>query len=467
MHEKYFVLLARCFMPYVPHTEEDIRQMLEVIGIGDIDSLFKSIPHEIRVKAASSIPDGASEQDTFGELYTLSDQNMPLTGEVSFLGGGPMRMYRPAVINAIISRSEFITSYTPYQAEISQGLLQAIYEYQTMVSQLMGMDLANASSYDCGTAAADALVVARDNFRGKRNFVMAAENIHPEIREVMKTYNVGLEMEWEDIPTLRDGRIDSEFVEKRVCDDTAAVFIQYPNRYGVIEDLSENGLSKVIGKIHDAGALAVAIVNPIACAALVPPGDIGFDIAVAEGQPISMPIAYGGPYLGIFAVKNHLMRKLPGRISGKTVDVDGNEGYILTLQAREQHIRRERATSNICTNQSLCALAAAIYMSYYGKERLPKLARKIMGLTSYAAKAIGKLKRYELVHPESPHFHEIVIKCPIPARYVNEALMEQGIIGGLAMEKWGEDAGWVLLGFSDENTTGQIDDLVSALNGIG
>lgn len=453
-------------MPYVPHTEEDIRSMLETIGVNSIDDLFANIPQNVRATELSDTPDGLSEHDTFTELFSLAEQNSPLTGEVSFLGGGPMRMYRPAVLNTIMMRSEFITSYTPYQAEISQGLLQAIYEYQTMVSQLLGMDLANASSYDGGTAAADALVVARDNFRGKRNYVMVAENIHPEYREIMQTYNIGLEMEWEDVAVLDNGQLDLGAVQKQVCKDTAAVFIQYPNRHGVIEDLTDSGLPATIKKIHDAGALAVAIVNPIACAALRPPGDIGFDMAVAEGQPVSMPIAYGGPFLGIFAVKEHLMRKLPGRISGKTLDVDGNEGYILTLQAREQHIRRERATSNICTNQSLCALAAAVYLSYYGKAGLPKLARKIMSLTQYAAKKISALNGYSLLHEGVPHFHELAIKCPIPAMDVNERLLEEGIQGGLPLERWGENENHMLLGFSDENSFDQIDDLVAALGYI-
>jgi len=450
-------------MSFVPHTEADIRAMLDEIGIKSIDELFKSIPDAVKVKNPTELPPPASEQQAFYDLFTLSEQNLPLTGEVSFLGGGPMRMYRPALIQAIFNRSEFITSYTPYQAEISQGLLQAIYEYQTMVSGLFGMDLANASSYDGGTAAADALVVAKDHFRGKRNTVLVADTIHPEIRDVMKTYNVGLEMNWVDIPSRENGTVNPDAFSANLNSDTAVVFLAYPTRHGVIDDLTEDGLPKLVRAAHDAGALAVAVVNPIACAVLKPPGDIGFDIAVAEGQPLGIPVSYGGPYLGIFSAKNHLIRKVPGRLSGKTVDVDGRTGYILTLQAREQHIRRERATSNICSNQSLCALTAAIYMAYYGKVGLPNLARKIIGITKYASDAISKLTKFELIHKGVPHFNELAIKCPVTARDVNDALLSEGIQGGLPLEIWGEAPRNMLLGFSDENTIEQVDALVENL----
>ena len=454
-------------MPFVPHTEADIRAMLDTIGVSSIDDLFASIPPGIRLTEPTDIPSAASEQEAFNELFTLAEQNVPITGEISFLGGGPMRMYRPAVLQTILSRSEFITSYTPYQAEMSQGLLQAIFEYQTMVSRLFGMDLANASSYDGGTAAADALVVARDNFRGKKNTVLVAETLHPETREVMKTYNLGLEMNWIDIPARENGTADPDAILSNLGDDVAAVFLAYPTRHGVIEDLTDSGLPKLVNAIHDAGALAVALCNPIACAILKPPGEIGFDIAIAEGQPLGMPVSYGGPYLGIFSAKKHLIRKVPGRLSGETVDVDGRRGYTLTLQAREQHIRRERATSNICTNQSLCALTAAIYMAYYGKVGLPNLARKIMGLTQYAAKMIAKRTKFELLHKGVPHFNEIALRCPVPANEVNDELLTDGIQGGISLDKWGEDPHHMLFGFSDGNSTEQIDVLVDILSDIG
>jgi glycine dehydrogenase subunit 1 len=450
-------------MPFVPHSDDDIRAMLDRIGVEKIEDLFKSIPPSIRIDKLDKLPPPLAEHEAFAELFALSDSNMSLAGEISFLGGGPMRMYRPAAIQSIVSRSEFITSYTPYQAEISQGMLQAMYEYQTMVCELLGMDVANASSYDGGTAAADALLVARDNFRGKRNSVLVAENIHPEVRDVMKTYNFGFEMEWIDVPTMGNGRVDSDALRGKLSGDVAAVFLGYPTRHGVIEDLSDKGLPALIEDIHKAGALAVAIVNPVACAALKPPGALGFDIAVAEGQPLGIPVSFGGPYLGIFSVKEHLMRRIPGRISGKTLDVDGRPGYVLTLQAREQHIRRERATSNICSNQSLCALTAAVFMAYYGKEGLPSLARRIMGLTQYAKKKISETKRFELVHKGVPHFNEFAIRCPKPASAVNDILLENGIIGGLPLDRWGEDPHLMLLSLSDENTPQQIDDLVETL----
>ena len=450
-------------MPFVPHTESDIKEMLSEIGVGNIEELFAAIPSDIRSGELSKLPEPSSEQQAFGDVFTLAEQNLPLTGEASFIGGGPMRMYRPAIVQAILGRSEFITSYTPYQAEISQGMLQAIYEYQTMVSELLGMDLANASSYDSGTASADALVVARDNFRGKRNKVLVGENLHPEIREIMKTYNSGLRMEWVDIPSGDDGRIDSDALRDLLDENVAAVFVQWPNRHGVIEDLSDEGLPKLVDDIHSAGALAIAVTNAIACAALNPPGHLGFDIAIAEGQPLGMPISYGGPHLGIFSAKKDLIRKIPGRLSGRTVDKEGRTGYVLTLQAREQHIRRERATSNICTNQALCALAAAVYLAYYGKVGLPKIARRIMGMTQYAKKQIAENTSCELIHPDGPHFHEFAIRCPVPAYEVNDRLREEGIIGGLPLGQWGEPAENMLLGFGDENTPAQIDVLVEAL----
>jgi glycine dehydrogenase subunit 1 len=453
-------------MPFVPHSDEDIRAMLDRIGVDKIEDLFKSIPPSIRIGKLDKLPPPLGEHEAFNELFALSDSNMSLAGETSFLGGGPMRMYRPAAIQTIVSRSEFITSYTPYQAEISQGLLQAIYEYQTMVCELFGMDVANASSYDGGTAAADALLVARDSFRGKRNSVLVAENINPEVRDVMKTYNFGLEMEWIDVPTLENGRIDSRSLRGKLGGDIAAVFLGYPTRHGVIEDLSDIGLPALIDDIRKAGALAVAIVNPVACAALKPPGVVGFDIAVAEGQPLGVPVSFGGPYLGIFSVKEHLMRRIPGRISGKTLDVDGRPGYVLTLQAREQHIRRERATSNICSNQSLCALTAAVFMAYYGKAGLPNLARRVMGLTQYAKNKIPEKTRFKLVHRDVPHFNEFAVRCPKPASQVNDILLEDGIIGGLSLDRWGEDPHLMLFGFGDENNAQQIDELVESLGRI-
>lgn len=450
-------------MFFVPHTDSEIRKMLEEIGVKSMDELFTSIPDAIRVKNLSELPEPLTEQEAFAALSTLAENNLPVTGEVSFIGGGLMRMYRPAVIQTILSRSEFITSYTPYQAEISQGLLQAIFEYQTMVCELLGMHVANASSYDGATAAADALVIARDNFRGKRNKVLVADNLHPEIREVMKTYNFGLEMEWADIPSLPNGRIDGEALKSQLKEDIAAVFLGYPTRHGVVEDLTPAGLPDLVNKVHDVGALAVAVVNPLACAALKSPGDLGFDMAVAEGQPLGIAFNYGGPYLGIFAVKEHLMRRMPGRISGRTVDVEGRLGYILTLQAREQHIRRERATSNICSNQSLCALTAAVFMTYYGKHGLPKLSRRIMGLTQYAKKSLESIGNFELVHNGVPHFHEFVVRCPKSARDINDYLLGCGIIGGLPLDRWGEDENCMLLSLGDENTIEQIDELTSAL----
>ena len=440
--------------------------MLAEIGVGKIEDLFRCIPDSIFMKELDDLPEPASEQEVFNELYTLSDENMPLTGEISFIGGGPMRMYRPAVVQNILGRSEFITAYTPYQAEISQGLLQAIYEYQTMVSELLGMDLANASSYDAGSAAADALVVVRDNAKGKRNRILVAETLHPEIRGVMKTYNYGLGMEWVDIPSLENGRNDSDALLKMLDDSVAGVFIQYPTAFGVIEDLSTDGLPRIVDAIHENKSIAVAVTNPIACAILKPPGQIGFDIAVAEGQPLGMPLSYGGPTLGIFAAQKSLIRKVPGRLSGRTVDVDGRTGYVLTLQAREQHIRRERATSNICSNQALCALAACVYLSCYGKAGLPGLARKIMGLTQYAKKRIAQNTKFEIVHNGVPHFNEFVISGPVPAAEVNEHLLEEGIIGGLPLSRWDGPDNHMLLGFGDENTVDQIDALFDALASI-
>jgi len=451
-------------MPFVPHTESDIQEMLKEIGVASVDELFESIPKEIRVGELDSLPPAASEQEVYAELFTLAEQNMPLNGEISFLGGGPMKMYAPAVVQAVLSRSEFITSYTPYQAEISQGMLQAIYEYQSMVSTLLGMDVVNASSYDVGSAAADALVVARDNFRGKRNKVLISSSLHPEIRDVMNTYNTGLGMDLVDIPVKPNGQLDIDAAVKLLDDSVAAVFIQYPTRHGVIENLGE--LPSFIETIHGNKSLAVAVTNSIACAAIKPPGHLDFDIAVAEGQPLGLPVSFGGPHLGIFSAKKSLIRKIPGRLSGKTVDIDGSRGYVLTLQTREQHIRRERATSNICSNQALCALAACVYLAYYGKEGLPNLARKIMGLTQYAKAEISAKTKFELLHPHSPHFHEFVIRCPVPASKVSEALKEGGIVGGLPLEIWGEDENLMLLGFADQNTPEQIDILVDALSNI-
>lgn len=425
-------------MVYVPHSERDFKKMLKVCQVNSVDELFSSIPDSLKQKAPSVLPEPVSEADVLQLARELADENYPLTCYPSFLGAGLYNHFIPSVLKTLLSRGEFLTAYTPYQAEASQGTLQAVYEYQSMIAELTGMDVSNASSYDGGTACADALVMIKEKVGKKRNRVLISEGLHPEYREVIATYNFGLEMQLQTV-SLKDGLTDYDAIDAAIDDETAGCFIQYPNCLGLIEDFGS--IEKLNKKLHANQAVSVAVCNPIALAILKPPGHLGFDVAVGEGQPLGLPVGFGGPLLGYFATREEFIRKLPGRLVGRTLDVNGDEGFVLNLQAREQHIRRERATSNICTNQALCALAAAMYLTYWGRDGLPLLAKEIAGRARLLAERICEIDGVEMCYPGKPFFNEIAVRIDADILAVNDQMLDFDFIGGFPLINWFPDSG--------------------------
>lgn len=443
---------------YVPHTAEDRKKMIDFLGISDTSELFSDIPESIRMKRPLQLQPAMSELALEKHLARLAGKNLDFGRVVSFLGAGAYEHYQPSAVDAIISRSEFYTSYTPYQPEISQGMLQAIYEYQTMVSELTGMDLANASMYDGPTAFAEAGIVACSHTR--RNRLLVASTVHPEYRAVLSTYAAGQGIEVVELPH-DNGRIDPEALTPHVDEHCAGVLLQYPNFFGNIEDLQA-----VANVVHAAGGLLVAATYPIALGLLQPPGALGADIVVAEGQSLGNSVAYGGPYLGIMAAKRDLMRKLPGRIVGQTTDHDGRRGFVLTLQAREQHIRREKASSNICSNQALNALAATVYMSYMGPEGMKEIAAQNFHKAHYLLDRLTALPGVKRVFA-APFFNEFVVRLPKPVVEIQERLLEKGFLLGYALGRdYPEMGDCVLLNVTEVRTRAEMDEVVKVLEGV-
>jgi len=409
-------------MDYIPHTTDDVKEMMQTVGITSLDDLFKDIPEGYRLTESLDMPAALSEQEISAVMSEIGARN--IIPNATLMGAGAYHHYVPAVVGHVISRSEFYTAYTPYQAEISQGILQAIYEYQTMVAKLTGMQVANASMYDGASAMAEAAVLAGKT--SNRNTIVIARSVHPEYRRVVATYCWANGYEMVEIPYASSGRIDEGSLEGAVDENTAAVLLQSPNFFGVVEDIRTVELA-----VHKKGALLVAGFTDATCLGILKPaGAMGADIVVGEGQSFGNPLNYGGPYLGIFASTNKLLRKIPGRLSGATVDKEGQRGFVLTLQTREQHIRRERATSNICTNEALCALAAAAYLVSLGKN-LKMLARLNVYKALYLKEKLSRLDGWDVVFP-SPVYNEFVMRCPDPHR-ANERWQAEGIAGGYVL----------------------------------
>ena len=447
-------------MAYTENTPEEVREMLDRIGVGSIDDLFSPIPESVRLRRDLAIPEALSEPELLRHLGEKAGRNVPLSGRPSFLGAGVYHHHIPSVVDALAARSEFATSYTPYQPEASQGTLEAIFEYQTMICELTGMDVSNASHYDGATAAAEAALMAIDATR--RDGIVYSAGLHPHTKAVIETYATYSESRATEVP-LAGGRTDLDALRAAVGDDTAVVVLQTPNFYGRIEEGAE------VGKVaHDAGALLVTSTDPISLGLLAPPGSYGADIAVGEGQPLGNPVSYGGPYFGFLAAREKHLRKMPGRIAGRTTDADGRTAYVLTLQAREQHIRRAKATSNICTNQGLCALRGAIYLTTIGKQGLRQVAELSLQNAHYAAGRIAERTPFSLVDPDAPFFREFAIEGPRPAAEVNRALLADGIVGGYDLGQIDPDqANRLLLAFTEQNTRADIDRLVDALAAAG
>lgn len=442
-------------MSYVPNTERDKKEMLNAIGVDDIEKLLKDIPQEIRLKKELNLPNPLSELELKKELLSISEKNADLLHYTSFLGAGAYDHYIPSVVEHLTSRSEFYTAYTPYQAEASQGMLQSIYEFQSMICELTGMDVANASMYDGASATAEAAMMALRITKKKE--ILVSRALHPNYRTVLKTYLQGIGITIKEIP-FKDGITDLDSLSSSITNNTAAVIIQQPNFFGCVEELAA---VSVIAKKFD--ALFIVSVDPISMGILKSPGELGADIVVGEGQSLGNSLSFGGPYLGFFSTKKEYIRQMPGRLVGATVDTQGRRGYCLTLQTREQHIKRERATSNICTNQALCALAATVYLSVIGKEGLKKVAELCLQKAHYAQREITKIEGFSSPF-NTPFFKEFVIKTPVSSERILKGLLAEKIIGGLDLGNYyPELKDHLLICVTEKRTREEIERLLELL----
>jgi len=441
------------FDRYIPHTEEDIRKMLDTIGVKKMENLFQIIPKENRLSKPLNLPESLSEPDLILHL-----QELQLPEISNFLGAGSYHHFIPAVVSNLVSRSEFYTAYTPYQPEISQGTLQAIFEYQTLMCQLTGMEVSNASLYDGASSLAEAVMMAQRITRRKK--ILLSQAVHPEYRRVLQTYIDPDQQEILLIPYKKDeGRTDEKILFDLLKEDVSAVVIQSPNFFGVIEDLPPIGK-----KVHGLGGLMiVGFTEAIAYGILETPGALGADIVAGEGQSLGIPVSYGGPYLGILATQERFVRNMPGRLVGETIDLEGKRGFVLTLATREQHIRRERATSNICTNEGLCALMATVFLSCLGKEGLKELAMMNLSKTEYVKKAVSQIRGCKLTF-HSPTFNEFVLQIERNPEKVLEKLKREKILGGLPLAKFYPELDHhLLVTVTEMNKKGEIDRWVEAL----
>jgi glycine dehydrogenase subunit 1 len=436
-------------MRFAPHTDLDVREMLAAIGLRDLDALFAQIPPSVRLDRALDLPDGVSEMEILADLSSLAGRNRDADDLVCFAGGGAYDHYVPAVVWALAGRSEFYTSYTPYQPELSQGVLQALFEYQSMICELTGLEVSNASLYDGATALAEAVNLARS--APGRGRVLVSEGVDRRYVETLRTYGRGAGYEPE-VFAVDGGRGGAP----EVGPDVACVIVQHPNGYGLLEPVRE-----LFDRAHAGGARAVHVFDPLSLGVLAPPGEVGADIAVAEGQALGNHLSYGGPYLGVIAARLEDVRRLPGRIVGETLDVDGRTGYVLTLQAREQHIRREKATSNICTNQTLMAIAATVYLAWLGPEGLEELGRHCASKAVYAAERLTEVPGVDLLFREAPFFKEFPLRMPRPAGEVVEALVERGYLAGVPLPD--EDGHALLVAVTERRTREEIDGLARAM----
>lgn len=442
-------------MDYIPTTPEQRDHMLRTIGVDSVEELFADIPETLRLKRRLDLPQGMTEAELLRHMRELAGKNRHLDELVCFAGGGAYDHIVPAAVRTVISRSEFYTSYTPYQAEITQGVLQTIFEYQTLVCQLTGMDVANASLYDGASAAAEGMIIACA-YTG-RSRVLVAETCHPEYRQVVETYLRHQGIAVDTVPA-REGVIDLETLGESLGSDVAGLLVQHPNFFGHLEPVREAGEA-----VHAAGGLFVVSVDPISLGLLAPPGSYGADVAVGEGQSLGNHLSFGGPYLGFLAVREEFVRRIPGRIVGETVDAQGRRGYVLTLQTREQHIRRERATSNICTNQALNALAASAYLALIGKGGLQEVARLSFQKAHYLARRLEESPTVRRPWKQ-PFFKEFVIETDLPATELQSRLVQEGFVAGPAFSQVGLAPETALVVCATEaRTKDEIDRFVEAV----
>jgi len=453
-------------MNYTSISPEQRDEMLSAIGVSSIDELFAVIPEAARLNEPLDLPRAASELELQREIATLSSKNYGANDAACFIGGGAYDHFVPVFIDQIISRGEFLTAYTPYQGEASQGSLQAFFEFQTQIVRLTGLDISNASMYEGSSATAEAAILAI-NVTGKRR-VLVADSVHPDHLQVLETFLAELPVELIVLPTT-DGVLSAETVTAHADSDTAAIIVQSPNMRGLIEDWS--GCFKAMKDASEKGKepLAIAVFNPVACALLKTPGECGADIATGEGQPLGIPLQFGGPYLGLFAAKKAFLRKMPGRLIGQTEDNEGRRSFCLSLQTREQHIRGEKATSNICTNQGLLALRATMFMTAIGPVGIREMAEQSWHKAHELAKRIDALPGFS--RADTGHFfNEFVVRCPVPAKRVIDAAREKGILAGIAMDSNRlnsvGDANELLVAVTEKRTKEEIDAYIDVLKGI-
>ena len=438
-------------MAYIPNSQETRKAMLREIGVSSFEELIDYIPEGLRLQRPLNLPAALSELEVLQHMNALAAENIQ---GVIFAGAGAYDHFIPAAVNHILLRSEFYTAYTPYQPEVSQGTLQAIYEYQSLICRLTEMDVTNASMYDGGSALAESVLMAAHYTRRRR--VLIPDNIHPYYRAIIETYIRDQDLEIVNIP-LEDGVVHPEALERALDQQTAAVIMQHPNFYGLLENLG--GWAE---KIHQAGGLFIVFVDPVSLAILEPPGRFDVDIVVGEGQGIGNALNFGGPYLGIFASKMQLIRKMPGRIVGMSNDLEGRRAFVTTLQTREQHIRREKATSNICTNSQLCALATTVYLSLLGESGFQEVALQSLQNSHYLAARIRQLPGYRLKF-SGPFFKEFAVETPVPARKIIAELAKQGIIAGVDLQRLGMGQG-LLIAVTEKRTREEMDRFVDELS---
>jgi glycine dehydrogenase subunit 1 len=439
---------------YTSATDQDRREMLARIGVDSIEDLFEAIPEKLRLEQPLDLPEGMAEQDVYEHLAGLAARNRHADEEVTFVGAGMYDHYQPALIDTLISRSEFITPYTPYQPEVSQGSLQAMFEYQTAISELTGLPVSNAALYEGPSSVASAGYLALQEFKRARRSFVVTRGMHPHSRETLETYSAGYGAEVVETALDERGATDLEQLEAAITEDTAAVFLQQPSFLGTVEDLGP-----LVDAAKSKGAIVVAAVDPMTLGILKPPGEYGVDIALGEGQPLGNRLDYGGPSFGFFAAQERFIRKMPGRIAGETVDAEGKRGFVLTLQTREQHIRREKATHNICTAQALNALAGVIYLSWLGKRGIVEIGELMLRRTAYAREALG----LDLINP-GPVVREFAVRVPDLDAAV-KAAREQGINPGYRLGRdYPEYEDGLLVAITERRTRADIDRLGSVLS---
>jgi len=442
-------------MSYVANTAEQRKQMLGACGVSSMDELFRDIPSSLKPRSFN-LPRARSELEVSNLFESIAARNY--SHLTNFLGGGFYDHFIPAAVDAIVSRSEFYTAYTPYQPELSQGTLQAIYEYQTNICRLMGMEVANASMYDGGTALYEACQMAL-HATGRGRIVMDS-GVNPVYRKMLYSYTANLSIAFAEVPVTH-GQSDRKQIFDKLDDNTAAVILQNPNFFGVIDDHSD-----IVEHCHKRGILVIQSVYPVAMAVLKTPGEIGADIATGEGQSLGIPLSFGGPYLGFMATTKELVRRMPGRLVGRTVDRNGREAFVLTLQAREQHIRREKATSNICSNEALCALRASVYLALLGKEGLREVAELCYSKTRYAMKRFGDIPGVKVME-SNPTFNEFTVQLPINAGDLAGMLVERGIAPGLPLGRFYKGmASYLLVCVTEKRTKSEIGALAEAVEDV-